>query len=339
RRMEAAVRSRRVWVRPAPDGMAYLSVLGPLKDVVGAHAALQVRAKAVVGGQSEEEPPDGRGVGAVAADTALRLLSGRSVGDTQPVEVQLVITDRALLGEGDQARSPLEAARVVGHGSVPAPVARWWLRHGSPGSAWSRRLFASPDGRDLVGMDSRRRVFTGQLRRMLVLRDEVCTTPWCDAPVVHADHTHPARESGMTWLGNAGGKCERCSYTEEAPGWSECVISTGLGPGPVPGTTSNDHPGGTRDDVGADDVGRAGRAGDARAGGGVDDVDGDGTVGSAGAVNGEDDVGHRPRESVLRTPTGHEYRSVSPPLLGWGWNPPEPESALERHLVDLIWVA
>ncbi|MGL4178098.1 MAG: DUF222 domain-containing protein, partial [Dermatophilaceae bacterium] len=149
RRMEAAVRSRRVWVRPAPDGMAYLSVLGTLKDVVGAHAALQVRAKAVVGGQCPEEPPEGRGVGAVAADTALRLLSGRSTGDTQPVEVQLVITDRALLGDGDRARSPWEAARGPGHGSVPAPAARWWLRDGSPGSVFVRRLYASPDGRDL----------------------------------------------------------------------------------------------------------------------------------------------------------------------------------------------
>ena len=48
RRMETAVRSRRVTVRPAPDGMAHLTVLGPLKDVVGAHAALLRRARAVV---------------------------------------------------------------------------------------------------------------------------------------------------------------------------------------------------------------------------------------------------------------------------------------------------
>ena len=47
-RMEAAVKSRRVSVRPAPDGMAYLSVLGPLKEVVGAYAAVQARARAVV---------------------------------------------------------------------------------------------------------------------------------------------------------------------------------------------------------------------------------------------------------------------------------------------------
>ena len=91
-------RARRVTVRPAPDGMAYLSVLGPLKEVVGAYAAVQARSRAVVSGQCAEEGPQGRGVGAVAADTALRLLSGRDVGQLQPVEVHLVITDRALLG-------------------------------------------------------------------------------------------------------------------------------------------------------------------------------------------------------------------------------------------------
>ena len=58
-RMEAAVASRRVSVRPAPDGMAYLSVLGPLKEVVGAHAALLARSRAVVAGQCPEEAPDG----------------------------------------------------------------------------------------------------------------------------------------------------------------------------------------------------------------------------------------------------------------------------------------
>ena len=100
-RMAAAVSSRRVSVRPAPDGMAYLSVLGPLRDVVGAHAALQARSRAVLAGQCPGEDPQGRGVGAVAADTALRLLSGRAAGEVTPVEVHLVLTDRALLGTGD----------------------------------------------------------------------------------------------------------------------------------------------------------------------------------------------------------------------------------------------
>ena len=232
RRMEAAVRSRRVTVRPAPDGMAYLRVLGPLKDVVGAYAAVQARSRAVVSGQCVEEGPDGRGVGAVAADTALQLLSGRAVGQVQPVEVHLVMTDRALLGTGDPDRSVMEPARIPGHGSVPAPVARAWLREGlaaahpQPATPAARRrgcgcggCTPSADGRDLVAMDSRRRLFGGLLRRMLVLRDDVCTTPWCEAPIAHADHTTPAREGGATTYEEGSGRCARCNHGKEAPGW------------------------------------------------------------------------------------------------------------------------
>ena len=247
RRMERAVRSRRVTVRPAPDGMAYLSVLGPMVEVVGAHAALLARARSVVGGQCAAETPDGRGVGAVAADTALRALSGRlGSGALQPVEVHLVMTDRALLGTGDGRRSVTEPARVPGHGSLPAPVARSWLSGRGAESAgtaetaetaesvWLRRLYSGPDGRDLVAMDSRRRAFSGLLRRMLVLRDDVCTTAWCDALVAHADHTGPAREGGPTSYVNGRGTCARCNLAKEAPGWSASVRDPLGGSGDVP---------------------------------------------------------------------------------------------------------
>ena len=259
RRMEEAARSRRVTVRPAPDGMAYLTVLAPLRETVGAYAALRARATAVVGGQCPDEAPEGRGVGAVMADTATRLMSGRAVGQVQPLEVHLVMTDTALLGPDARSRAGgpaaqastaprdvertrydvpdglrddaprtrprprlaervMEPARIPGHGSVPAPVARRWIREADEGSVWLRRLFTSPDGRDLVAMDSRRRVFTGLLRRLLVLRDDVCATPWCDGVIAHADHARPVRDGGTTAFENGNGRCARCNYVKEAPG-------------------------------------------------------------------------------------------------------------------------
>jgi hypothetical protein len=224
RRLERSVASRRVTVRPAPDGMAYLTVLGPLREVVGAYAAVRARAAAVVGGQCPDEVPDHRPAGAVAADTALRLLAGLAPGEVQPVEVQLVMTDRALLGTGDGAAPVDEPARIPGHGSLPAPVARDWLRASDEASVWLRRLYTGPDRRDLVAMDSRRRRFTGLLRRMLVLRDDVCITPWCDAPIVQADHANPAREGGPTSWTNGSGACARCNQVKEARGWRVEVI-------------------------------------------------------------------------------------------------------------------
>lgn len=158
----------------------------------------------------------------------------------------------------------MEAARIPGHGSVPAPVARCWIRDADEGSVWLRRLHTSPDGRNLVAMDSRRRVFSGPLRRMLVLRDDRCTTPWCDGNIAHADHATPARDGGPTDFRTGNGKCARCNYAKQAPGWKTTV--------PVPP-----------------------------------------------APNG--DVELPPHELEITTPVGRRYRSLAPPLLGWGWSP------------------
>ena len=224
RRIEAAVASRGVSVRPAPDGMADLTVLAPLRYAVGAYAAVRARAQAVVGGVAPDEEPGDRGVGAVMADTALRLMSGRAPGQTQPLEVHLVMTDRSLMGTGDPEASEMEAGRIPGYGPVPAPVARAWVRGADEGSVWLRRLYTSPDGRDLVAMDARRRLFSGLLRRMLVLRDDTCSTPWCDAAIVQADHAHPSRDGGPTSYDNGSGVCARCNQVKEAPGWRVHVV-------------------------------------------------------------------------------------------------------------------
>ncbi|HRC42230.1 MAG TPA: DUF222 domain-containing protein, partial [Tetrasphaera sp.] len=224
RRMEAAVSTRRVTVRPAPAGKAYLTVLGPLREVVGAYAALTRQASCIASGQDPRELPAGRSARAIAADTALRILAGLEQGAVPPIEIHLVMTDRALLGLGDGARSVMEPARIPGHGSVPAPIARSWVRDNGHDDVWVRRLFTGPDGRDLVAMDSRKRVFTGLLRRMVVLRDDVCATPWCDAPIVQIDHTQPARRSGETAFANGSGLCARCNQVKESPGWRTSVV-------------------------------------------------------------------------------------------------------------------
>ncbi len=56
-RNDAAVASRRVSVRPAPDGMAYLTLLAPLKEAVAAYAALHAHAQSVTAGTAWTTPP------------------------------------------------------------------------------------------------------------------------------------------------------------------------------------------------------------------------------------------------------------------------------------------
>jgi hypothetical protein len=75
-------------------------------------------------------------------------------------------------------------------------------------------------------MDSRSRRFPASLGRFIKLRDQTCRTPWCDAPVRHADHARRRADGGETSAGNGQGLCEQCNYVKEAPGWEAAEHAT-----------------------------------------------------------------------------------------------------------------
>ena len=325
-RHRRAVASRRMSVRPAPDGMAWLSILGPMKDVIGAHVALL----AEEGRRNVIDPDlpadlweaaaaaaraDTRGKGAWLADRALELLSGRAKGQPQPVEVSLVMTDRVLLPAAFGGAAPGDdCATIPGWGPVPGSEARAAVADllrmfdteragdarpegaGADGRAgvpmereafvWLRRLFTDPSGRNLVALDSQRRRFSGGLRRFLELRDPTCRIPWCDAPAIESDHVHRAADGGATSGENGSGLCQRHNQVKEEVGWHVSVTSTGL--------------------------------------------DGSGTHHTG------------PHGIRITTPTGHTYDSTAPPILGEGWSPrwidelepPYDPSDHDRYLPD-----
>ncbi|MCY1158595.1 MAG: endonuclease [Citricoccus sp.] len=214
---DRAVNERRVSVRPAPGGMAYLSALLPMKQAVACLANLKRTAATTTGtGQAAERTQD-----QVMADLLVERVTGQSTADDVPVEVHLVMTDSTLLGEDGMP------AWLVGHGPIPAGSTRDAVRD-TDADVFIRRLYTEPDTGQLVGMDSRRRGFTGLLRRLIILRDDTCRTPWCDAPVRHIDHATPVREGGATSFDNASGLCVRCNYTKEHRGWTHRVGSGGL---------------------------------------------------------------------------------------------------------------
>jgi HNH endonuclease len=76
-------------------------------------------------------------------------------------------------------------------------------------------------------MDSRRRGFDGKLRQFLISRDQTCRTPWCDAPIRHADHITPAADHGTTSTANGQGLCAACNYTKTQPGWTARTVRAG----------------------------------------------------------------------------------------------------------------
>ncbi len=156
------------------------------------------------------------------------------------VEIQLVMTDRTLL-DGDE-----EPAILTGYGPIPAALARRLIRGADPGTTtWVRRLFTDPVTGHLATADTRRRIFTPAARHYLIARDQYCRTPYCGAPIRHADHTTPHARGGPTSISNGQGLCENCNYTKQAPGWNHQATGDGVGiliTTPTGHTTRSDPP-------------------------------------------------------------------------------------------------
>jgi hypothetical protein len=202
-----AEQDRCVSIRPAPDTMAWVSILLPMAKGVAVYAALK---------HTADTTSDGRSRGQIMADTAFERLTGRPADAPVPVTVDLVITDETLLG-GDT-----EPARVPGYGPIPAAVARHLISDAvgdDRSRATLRRLYRHPTTGTLVTMESRARLFPKALAAFIALRDDTCRTPYCNAPIRHTDHAQPKARGGPTTALNGNGMCEACNYAKEAPRW------------------------------------------------------------------------------------------------------------------------
>lgn len=196
-----------VTIRPAPDTMAYVTLLLPVAKGVGVYAALK---------RAADTTFDDRSRGKVMADTAFERITGTPAEVADPVAVDLVITDETLLGGDD------EPATVSGYGPMPAAVARNLVSKAvtdERSRCTLRRLYRHPKSGQLVAMESRSRLFPKGLAKFIDLRDQTCRTPYCDAPIRHRDHAQPRHRGGPTSAENGLGECERCNYVKESPRW------------------------------------------------------------------------------------------------------------------------
>jgi len=220
-RASRAVEDRRVTIRPAPDTMAVISAVLPVVQGVAVYAALTRAADAA------RASGDPRSQAQVMADTLVARATGQAEADQVPVEVQVVMTDATLFAG---ANTPAE---IVGYGPLPAGIARYLLARLHPETAlWLRRLYTEPRTGRLVAMESKRRRFPKAMRRFFLARDQLCRTPWCGAPIRHADHVRPVHWGGPTSLANGQGLCERCNQLKEADQWvasagpDGCVVTS-----------------------------------------------------------------------------------------------------------------
>ena len=218
-RISKAESDRRVTLRPAPDTMSILSGLLPVAQGVAVYSALTKQA------DSLRSEGDGRSRGQIMADTLVERVTGQASAEKVSVDVKLVMTDQTLLNHGPGASEP---AHVQEFGPIPAELARRLVTTAATthaddveaATAWLRRLYTHPATGELVAMESRRRRFDGGLAEFLVIRDQVCRTPWCDAPVRHGDHVRPYASGGVTAAENGQGLCEACNHAKQAAGWS-----------------------------------------------------------------------------------------------------------------------
>ena len=222
RRHRRARAERRVTSRHLDDGTGQLTAILPLEVLAGVRAALDVAAATA---RAAGDPRTG---GQVRADTLAARITGLDpVTDTPPVRVNLVIGIESLLGDGT------EPGLIPGLGYLPAALCTDLVRRASAAAkATLRRLFATPEQRALVAMESTTRRFDGLLAEFLTLRDAgTCRTPGCNATIRHHDHITRTADGGTTTAANGQGLCERCNYLKETPGWTTWT------PDPPPGTS------------------------------------------------------------------------------------------------------
>ncbi|MEQ3550165.1 DUF222 domain-containing protein [Pseudonocardia nematodicida] len=204
-RCEAAKNTRRVTVRPAADGMAFLTAHLPVEQAVGCVAALDKAHRDL----SASPEPLPRTRGQVMADTLVERLTGKTHATDIDLHVQVIVPVEALIDPD----SPLPA-EIPGYGPVPAD-----LLATNKGRTTLRRLITRKGV--VIGGDTRQRRFTRFLDELIRARTRNrCTEAYCDAPIRHIDHITRAADHGTTTLDQGRGTCEFHNYLREQPGWT-----------------------------------------------------------------------------------------------------------------------
>lgn len=209
KRRAKALANRRVEGRVLEDGTARITAIVPATAYASIMGSLD-RAVAAARAAGDERTKH-----QLRSDIAAARLAGTpETGDAGvPVAVQLVVSAETLLG-GEST-----PGHLTGHGPIPASVARHIVVNSDPTRSTLRRLFAVPEDKALITMESTQRRFPPVLRDFLRLRDDTCRTPYCNAPIAHADHVDPASRGGPTSTDNGQGLCEWCNYVKDHPDW------------------------------------------------------------------------------------------------------------------------
>ncbi|SEQ62045.1 5-methylcytosine-specific restriction endonuclease McrA [Arthrobacter sp. OV608] len=181
--------------------------------------------------QGDSEPARLAGYGIVPGEWARKAIRGELMSDAGSTgggaavqgSAELAPDGPAPAGQGSDGGVNAGTGDVgFGRPSRPPSVG---TPEGRELNVWLRRLYTAPTHGELVGMDSRARLFPAGLRRFIQVRDDTCRAPYCGAPIRHLDHITPWHHDGPTTSTNGQGLCETCNHTKETPGWAAKTVT------------------------------------------------------------------------------------------------------------------
>ncbi len=175
--------------------MSYLDAYLPAEQGVACIESLRQAA------QRSRAEGDERSLGQVMTDTLVARVTGVDQAAVVPAHVNLVMTDKTLLGLDD---SP---AHLYGGGSLPAHVARELATNGT---AWVRSIRSDPVDGSVCEIDVRRRRFDGVVRELVTLRDQHCQGIQCASPIRDVVHILEHSKGGLTVASNGQGLSKNC---------------------------------------------------------------------------------------------------------------------------------
>jgi hypothetical protein len=212
---EAAVRDRRVGLRPLEHGMAELSAILRADHATAAWAAIEHAARCSSGdhvGQPAAHDQDERTMDQRRADALVTLLLGETGEGAGGPAVQVTVALSTLLGLD---RQPGELA---GYGPIPASLARRIAN--DPNGTW-RRLVTDNYGQLL---DYGRRTYRppAALADHVRARDRTCRFPTCNRRAQRCDLDHPVpwHAGGATSEANLQAVCPRQHQHKHDAGWT-----------------------------------------------------------------------------------------------------------------------
>ncbi|CEA08250.1 HNH endonuclease [Arthrobacter saudimassiliensis] len=302
RRAAKAKADRYVSCRPAPDTMTWVTGLLPVAQGVAVYAALSRAA------DSLRANGDARTRGQIMADTMVERITGLARADRVPLEVQLVMTDRALLAADD------EPAYLSGYGVVPAMWARQAARTAGAASAKPGEAGSPPPSAGERAPGPERAVWpptpaeSAEPSAGAGVEDPATSVLWLrrlyadpsTGELVALESRARFVPSGLARFILARDRTCRTPWCDAPIRHQDHILPHRSG-----GTTRADNLQGL-----CEACNQAKEAPGWKAAAGPED-----SSGLEGSVNGKQEPGTR-HTVTITTPTGHRYRSTAPPLPG-----------------------